>query len=272
MKWVQRPLALATAPLQGSISAVGDRVLLGRGTTAARGRIQLSVMPFDSGPETPLGSAEDLADWDWSQDGRSVVIAARRGADSAVILRVNMATGRKTPVVTFRSSDFIAVKALPGNGILLLFPREFRRIGVAGLPDSSFALPVGWVAAVDPSPDGRELVAEGWNTTYDTVLIHRVSLVDGSATRLAAIMGEEPRPPRWITDGAIIAPVVETAGTMAWYRIPSAGGAAVRLGSPPQFPAEYAISASGRHAVATANYRRTDIFMIRNFGSVLKTK
>ena len=119
MKWSQRRLAMATERMLGIVSNAGDKVLLGRGTSATLGRIQLSVMPFDSGPETSLGPAVDLIAADWSPGDESVVIAARRGTDSVAILRVDVATGRSTPIVAMHGNDFKTVKPLPGGGILL---------------------------------------------------------------------------------------------------------------------------------------------------------
>ena len=269
MKWSQRRLAMATERMLGIVSNAGDRVLLGRSTAAAPGRIQLSVMPFDSGPEVPLGAAEELVDWGWSQDDKGVVIAARRDTDSIAILQLDLATGRSAPLAGLRGSDFAAIEMVPGGGLLVLLAGEVRRIGVPGLPDSTFPLG-GDALFINASPDGRAFVAVGWNPTYDTVLVHRISVVDGSATKVASMLATRMRRPRWLADGSVIVPVLETAWTMAWYRVPSAGGAAVRLGSPPRFPAEYDISADGRRAVAVVEDLRTDIYMIRNFGSVLK--
>ena len=140
MKWSQRRLAVATERMLGTVSTAGDQVLLGRGTSTALGRIQLSVMPFDSGPETPLGPAVDLIGVDWSQDDRSVVIAARRGTDSVAIQRVDVPTGRATPILVIQGQRLQDCQDSSGRRVLLLFPHEFRRIGVTGLPDSTFPL------------------------------------------------------------------------------------------------------------------------------------
>ena len=226
MKWSQRRLAMATERMLAIVSNAGDKVLLGRGTSATFGSIQLSVMPFDSGPETSLGPAVDLIAADWSPGDESIVTAALRGTDSVVIQRLDVASGRSTPVVVIPSSGFKTVKTvkpLPGGGILVLFALEFRRIGVPGLPDSTFPLP-SLLVRLDASPDGRAFVAAGVDPRLDTTLVHRVSVVDGSAIRLASLFGENIRAPTWMDDGSIILPVMETASTMVWYRIPSAGG------------------------------------------------
>ena len=126
MNWSQRRLAVATERMLGIVSNAGDRVLLGRSTAAAPGRVQLSVIPFDSGPEASLGAAEDLVDWGWSRNDSSVMIAARRGTDSVAILQLDPATGRSTSLTTIRGSGLRAVQTVPGGGLLVLLPNEFR--------------------------------------------------------------------------------------------------------------------------------------------------
>jgi len=273
MQFTQRRLALATAMMYASLTRDGSKVLLVRGSPAGDSRLQLSIMPFDSGPEVALGQPLDLVDWDWSQDGRSVVVGTRRGPDTIAVSRLDVASGRLTPITQVPSRDYLSFETVSGGGLLLLPTRAtFRRIGVPGLPDSTFPLPPGVARRVDPSPDGRAFVEVGWDANYDSILVHRVSLVDGSATRLAAFGGEGISQPAWLDDGTIIVPINETAWTQAWYRIPAGGGPAVRLGSPPRVPGEYRISADGRRAVARSEERHTDIYMIRNYGELLKTR
>ena len=228
-------------------------------------------MPFDSGPETPLGPAVDLVDADWSQDDKSVVIAARRGADSVAILRVDVPTGRSTPIVVIQGSDFIDRQDPSWRRRPVALCPEFRRIGVPGLPDSTFPLrrPAGALrGCVTRWPGLRRGGLGRWSATPSSCTASRWSTAVQPDSRASLV--ENVRRPRWLDDGSIIVPVLETAWTMAWYRIPSAGGVAVRLGTPPRFPAEYGISANGRRAVALVEDRHTDIYMIRNFGSVLK--
>ena len=55
MRFTQRRLASSTALLNGSLSPTGDRILLNRPAPSGGERRQFSVMPFDSGPELPVG-------------------------------------------------------------------------------------------------------------------------------------------------------------------------------------------------------------------------
>jgi hypothetical protein len=72
--------------------------------------------------------------------------------------------------------------------------------------------------------------------------------------------------------GTIIVPLLETAWTLAWYRIPAAGGAPVRLGSPPRFPADYRFSRDGLRGIARVGDRRADVYLIGNFSDLLKAR
>ena len=44
----------------------------------------------------------------------------------------------------------------------------------------------------------------------------------------------------------------------------------MRLGTPPRYPAIYRFSGDGLRVMARAQDRRTDIYLVPNFGEVLK--
>jgi hypothetical protein len=275
MRFVQRRLASATGRLGGLVSPAGDRVLVVRGVvTGGRRLSQLSLMPFDSGPESPLGPPQDLADVGWDRDGASVLVAARRGTDTVGVSRFDLASGRSRPLATFAAEDFDEVIPMPGGGFLLLSrsERELRRIGIPGLADTTFHPPAGMThfMHVSPSPDGREAALAGWTDGWDSVLVHRMPLMDGSARLLAAFTPEGVSGVRWLTDGTLIVQIEETSWNLAWYRLPAEGGPAVRLGAVPRYPADYRLSADGRRAVALVEDARTDVWLIRGLAEVLK--
>ncbi len=273
MHFSQRRLASSTALLGGSLSPTGDRVLFNRPATSGDERRQLSVMPFDSGPESPLGPPMDLVDWDWTQDGKGVTLVAPRGRDSLTISRMDVPSARTTQVGVMARADYVVMETVAGGGeILIPTPQSFRRFDIPGLADSAFQLPdaLGSVVSIDPSPDGKAFVAISWDPNGDSLLVHRVSIGDGSVTRLAAFGGEGSQPPKWFDDGSIVIPILETSSTLAWYRIPPGGGKPVRMGTPPRYPAQYRFSGDGLRVMARAQDRRTDIYLVPNFGEVLK--
>ena len=275
---IQRRLAASTGFITAGLSPAGDQVLLRRPTLTGDGRVQLSVMPFDSGAETPLGPPLLVAAWDWSRDGRSVVVANPRGTDSIAFVRIGVPSGQSQPIETIASSDFVDVETVPGGGLILVMTHgRFRRVRIPGLADSTLRLPevVGELSqsTIDPSPDGRAFVAVSGNNPHDSLLVvYRVSMVDGGTTRLAGFAAVDVAQPHWLQDGTIIVPVAVTQYTMAWYRLPAGGGPPARLGSPPRYPATYTISADGRRVLATAVDTRPDIYLIPNFGAMLKQR
>ncbi len=273
MRFSQRRLASSTALVSASLSPTGDRVLLNRPSAAGDERRQLSVLPFDSGPETLIGPPMKLVDWDWAQDGTSITLIAPHGRDSLGIARMEVPSGRITQVGAIERGDYVVTETVAdGGAILVPTPQSFRRLGIPGLTDSTFSLPaaLGAVTSIDPSPDGKAFVAVSWDPNGDSLLAHRISIVDGSVTRLAAFGAEGQQPPKWFDDGSIVIPILETSWTLAWYRIPPGGGKPVRLGTPPRYPAIYRFSGDGLRVMARAQDRRTDIYLVPNFGEVLK--
>jgi len=273
MQFAQRRMASSTALLGATLSPKGNQFLLWRPAPTGDGRQQMSVMPFDSGPEAPVGAPVDMVDFDWSQDEASVLVTTRRGTDSLLISQVEVPSGRVRQLGMAASDQYIGLETAPGGGMVIrVSDQAFRRVGIAGLPDSTLRLPdaLGALQSFDPSPDGRAVVALSWDPPGDSVLVHRVSMVDGSVTRLASFGAEGSQPPRWLSDGSLIVPILETSWTLAWYRIPATGGTPVRLGSPPRFPANYRLSEDGRRVMARPEDRRTDIYLVPNFGEVLK--
>jgi hypothetical protein len=273
MQFSQRRLATSTALLSGSLSPTGDRILLNRPATSGDERRQLSVMPFDSGPESPLGPPMELVDWDWAQDGKRVTLVSPRGRDSLTISRMDVPSARTTQVGVMARGDYVVMETVAGGGeILIPTAQSFRRFGIPGLADSTFQLPpaLGSVVSIDPAPDGKAFVSISWDPAGDSLLAQRISIVDGSVTRLGAFAAEGSQPPKWFDDGSIVIPILETAWTLAWYRIPPGGGIPVRMGTPPRYPAVYRFSGDGLRVMARPQERRTDIYLVPNFGDVLK--
>jgi hypothetical protein len=273
VRFHQRKLAGATANTAGTLSPSGDRVLLWRDVLVGDRRLtQLSVMPFDSGPEVRLGQARDYVDKDWSGDGQSILVGMHQG-DSIVVSRLDANSDRSTHLATYPSSAYRFLETLPQGGyVLIVSARDFRTVGASGLKDTTYQLPsdAGTIFSVDPSPDGKAMVEVGWNRSSDSILVNRISLTDGSVVRLAALVGEDATPPRWLADGSLAISILETSRTLAWYRVPSTGGPAVRLGAAPRFPATYRFSQDGRHVLMIAEDQRSDIYLMRNFGDAFK--
>jgi len=273
MRFERRRLALSTGLIGGTITPDGTHVILNRGAPGGDDRRQFSVMPFDSGPEVPFGPPVLLRDFDPTGDSKAILLATRRGADSVSLSRLALESGRSEPAGALGSNEFFSFEATKGGGLVITPTREsFRRIGIPGLPDSTFRLPVevGYVVRIDPSPDGRAFVSSGFDQTGDHLVFHRISLVDGSVNLLARFGQEDLSDLAWLNDGTVVLGVQESDWTQAWYRVPATGGVPVRLGTTPWPNAYYRFSKDGLRVTARVFDRRTDIYVVPNFAEVLK--
>ena len=274
LRFRERRLASGTGDLTGTLSPAGDRVLIWRDVLVGNQRqVQLSVMPFDSGPEVPLGAPRDFIDKDWTQDGQSILAAVRLSGDSVSLLEIDASSGRSRRVADYPDSAFGWAETLPGGGyVLYRGPRTFRVAGSPLIGDTAFQLPIeaGIVSSFDPSPDGRWLVTLGWDPTQDYILVHRLSLVDGRIERLHRFTGEDSEPVRWLSDGSILVSIAETNWDLQWYRLVPGGGEPIKLGPAPRYPATYRYSLDGRRVLGMSQERRSDVYLVRNFGDAFR--
>ena len=196
MQFSQRRLALATAMMYASLTRDGSKVLLVRGSPAGDSRCRSPSCRSTAGRRSRWASPSNLVDWDWSQDGRSVVVGTRRGPDTIAVSRVDVASARSTPITQVASRDYLSFETVPGGG--LAAPANARELPPASAcpacPTAPFPFPPGVARSVDPSQTAGPLSKSGWDANYDSLLVHRVSIVDGSATRLAAFGGEGVSP------------------------------------------------------------------------------
>jgi len=273
MRFERRRLALSTGALFGTISPDGSQVILNRPSAGGGDRRQFSVMPFDSGPEQLLGPPVLMRDFDPTQDSKAILLATRRGADSVSLSRVALESGRSEPAGALESNEFVSFEATKGGGLVITpTPTSFRRVGIPGLPDSTFQLPVevGNVLRIDPSPDGQAFVSTGFDQSGDRLVFHRISLVDGGVRLLAQFGAEDLEGAAWLDDGTVVLEMKESDWTQAWYQVPDTGGTPVRLGTAPWPNAYYRFSSDGLRVVARVFDRRTDIYVVPNFAEVLK--
>jgi len=274
----RRRVAAATGYLDGKISPDGKRLGILRGVVLHDRQLkQFSIMSSDSGLETPIGSPEDVAAWEWSSDGSEILLAVGKG-DSLAIGVVDVSGGASRVVATMANTGGGATPIfapVPGGGLVVSDParRQLRRIGVPGLADGTVDIPHdhhGFVL-VSSSPDGRSVAIVGMDRKADSMLVSRLSLVDGHADRLAAVKPGSYvgswGPAAWLPDGSLI--VSGNVNPLGWYRVPAHGGRPVRLGDAPWSNATYSWSADGRRILATVPVDMSDVYAIRNFSQLL---
>jgi len=276
MRFTQRRLAAATVPMGGGISRDGARVVLWRRVIqGGKALTQVTMMPPDSGPEPPLGPPLDLADFDLTSDGTGLLLAVRREDDSVDLRVRELSSGTVRPLASVSFRDVAALYPLPGGGVALssVSGTTIRLVGIPGRRDTVFAYPEadGVLQSLDPSPDGREAVTVGWDRNGDSIVVRRVSLIDGHAVQLAAFYADGSQRPYWLPGGTLLLQIRETASTWVWYRMPVTGGRPVRTGTPPRSAdGTFRLSSDGRRVLARVTINRPDVYVIRNFAEILR--
>ena len=107
------------------------------------------------------------------------------------------------------------------------------------------------------------------NGTGDSVVVATVEIETGRFSRLASFAGSDPQIVAQVEDGSIVTVVREPQGAWAFHRI-RPGRRPERLGTLPHSRAEFSLSRDGRHVVLVRYTDRNDVYMIRNFGSMLR--
>src|SRR6185295_9450109 len=91
----------------------------------------------------------------------------------------------------------------------------------------------------------------------------------GRFTRLGILAGGDAQQIEWIQDGSMMFVFREPQGAFALYRI-APGRPARRVGVLPYTDADFSVSSDGKHVAAFGYSDRSDVYMIRNFGKMLR--
>jgi hypothetical protein len=261
--------------VSGRISPAGDRVLLVRDTPrgSAQGS-QFSLMARAGGAERRIpGIVADLLDFEWSFDGSSFVCLQRIGAGQVRLIERDT-TGRETREIG-RLPLAAALKVHPlADGAVALVPAQRRSVSIIRRPgknDVTWELPewMSIVGRISPASDARSLAVAGLNRAADSVVVASLDIETGRFVRLGSIAGSDPHGLTGLSDGTVLSIVREPGGAWAFDRS-GADRAVVRLGTLPHAQAEFSISNDGAHLVVFDYRDRNDVYMIRNFGRLLR--
>jgi hypothetical protein len=96
-----------------------------------------------------------------------------------------------------------------------------------------------------------------------------MDIEDGRFTRLGILGGEWPGGIRWLEDGNIMFDFRETEGSYALFTT-RPGGATRRLGALPYTQEISSVSKDGIHMAGFSSTIKNDVYMIRNFGKMLR--
>ena len=270
-----KPIVSATTRLSGRVSPEGDRLLLARDTPrgGAPGS-QFSLVARTGGAERQIpGVVADLLDFEWTPDGSGFISLQRIGAGQ-VRLAERDTIGRATREIA-RLPLAAAIKIHPlSDGAVALVSAQRRSISVIRRPgkrDVTWELPewMNLVARLSPAADARTLAVGGMNRSSDSVVVASLDIESGRFTRLGSIAGSDLHGLTWLADGTVLSILREPRGAWAFDRS-GAGRAVDRLGTLPHAQAEFSLSSDGARVVVFDYRDRNDVYMIRNFGRLLR--
>jgi hypothetical protein len=219
------------------------------------------------------GAVENLLDLEWSPDGARVMYLHGIGGNKIRLMERDT-TGRETrEIARFDQSAAAYFRPLPNGGVCIM-PAERRSISIIRRPgkrDATWHVP-DWIAkfgSISPSPDAKSLAFAGMNRLFDSVVVGTVDIETGRFTRMVGVAGTDPQRIQWLDDGTIMFVVREKQGAFALYRIVR-GRPFERLGVLPYAQADFSVSNDGRHVAAFGYNDKNDVYMIRNFGKMLR--
>ena len=265
----------STALLRGRISPTGDKILLAR--AARRGGAhasQFSLVPRTGGTESQIpGIVENLVDFQWSPDGRRILYLHGIGASEVRLIETD-SSGRGTrEIARLGKAAAIGFRPLPDGAVGLLTPqrRSLSIIGRSGKRDVTWPVPewIGAIGAMSHAADSRSVIVSAMNRSGDSVVVATVDVETGRYTRLASFAGSDPAFVGQLEAGAIVSVVREPQGAWVLHQM-RPGRSTERLGTVPHSRAEFSVSRDGKHVALIRYTDRNDVYMIRNFGRILR--
>ena len=272
-----RRVTTSTAGLRALLSRDGRTVWLRYGATGPTTERRNSFLPFEGGAERsfvlPAGTEFST---DWSRPvSDELLYASRDSTGRARLAQVEVATGL-TRRVTELPAPTSFVNSIPGGGYgageiethsMRVHSRRGRADTVWTVPDVPrrlLTVPAG------ATSDGRAFLEFSQTSEGDSVFVRRVP-IDGGVPSPPFVMIF----PQWfgsLPDGSYETMEIDSTGVVGWYRIPPGGTQRVRLGDAPMQAAgiEWDGSEDGRRLIAVKPVSRPDVFVIRNFGELLR--
>ena len=272
-----RRLVSSTAGLQAALSRDGATVWLKRGGSGSGSPRRDAFIPFEGGPERSFNLPPgDEIPGDWSRPvSAALLYAVRDSSGRARLVEVQVATGRSRAVADLPART-PWVFSIPGGGYGVpdLEANAARVTGRPGKPDTTWTVPAvaGRLVTIpgDVTADGSALIEFSQSSRAESVWVRRIPL-DGS-------VAAPPTPVLWdkwigvLPDGSYESIWGDPGGGLGLYRIPPGGSRSVRLGDAPVHGAgtTWTASEDGRRFIVVKPVDRPDIFLLRNFGELLR--
>jgi hypothetical protein len=270
----------STTLLRGRISPAGDKILLARDAPQRGAHAsQFSLIPRNGGAESQIpGAVENLQHFEWFPDGARIMYLHGIGGNKIRLMETDT-TGRGTREIARleesagTGQNETQFHSLP-DGAVWIMPADRRSISMirrSGKRDVTWHVPewISFIGSISHSPDAKSLAVEAVNRSFDSVVVATLDIETGRFTRIGIFNGGDPHRVTWLEDGSIIFIFREKQGAFALYRI-ARGRPTERLGVLPYTEADFSVSNDGRHVAAFGYSDKKDVYMIRNFGKMLR--
>jgi len=261
----------ATTRLEGLISPAGDKIVVTRDSPTSGTRASdFSILPRVGGAESQLvRGVPNLLDFAWSHDGSTIWYLHGIEGNKVRLMESDTIGRRTREIARLEKSAATAFLPLP-DGAVCIIPEGRRALTMIRRPgkrDVTWRAPdwIHGIWSVSLSPDMKSLAvfANG-----DSMVVATVDIENGRFTKLGSVAGLWLGQVRWLEDGSIMFSVYEQ-GAPALFRI-TPGSPTQRLGAFPFGDLVFSVSRDGKHMVASSYSFKTDVFMIRNFGAMLR--
>jgi hypothetical protein len=265
----------STTLLRGVISPGGDRIVVAREMPTSDGRASdFSILPRDGGAESTIARGiRNLLDFEWSHDGASIMYLHGIGGNQVRLMETDTIGRRSREIARLGQSAAIAFHPLP-DGAFCIIPPERRSLSIIrrrGRRDVTWRAPdwISNIGSVSLSPDTSSLAVLAWDRGGDSIVVATMDIENGRFTKLGILGGDWLGGIRWLEDGNIMFDFREIQGGYALFTT-RPGGATRRLGAFPYTQAISSVSKDGTHMAGFNSTFKNDVYMIRNFGKMLR--
>ena len=272
-----RRLASSTAGLQARLSRDGSTVWLKRGGSSTGSPRSDAFLSFEGGSERPFSlppGDEISADWD-RPVSTGLFYAVRDSAGRARLIVADVATGQSRRLADLPPrTQWIFTVPGGGYGVPDIETNSARVLARPGKPDTTWSAPntPGRLLTVpgDMTSDGHALLEFSPARRGDTMWVRRVPL-DGSVAAPAVPVLQD----NWVgalSDGSYESILSDPVGGLGWYRVAPGANRSIRLGDAPVqgTGTTWTNSDDGRRFIVVKPVDRPDIYLIRNFGELLR--
>ena len=237
-----RRLSRGSTRMGVDLSPDGQRILIGRQTPVAGGKVELrfTVQPFGGGAEAPLNIPTSVRGARWVDS--LTVIYGLQTATGARIGLLDVRSGKAVGGVELADSLIRGVVPVPG-GWAWLPPGRDRIVVEQGGARRELPKPA-WFSGffdLDVDPTGTRLLAIGWNAgSFDSLGIVVAPVAGGEWTLWRKDFAEGGTA-RFLGDGAIVFYRYPTQETVALEHLPGPG-VAHQVGTIPRVVADVSVS------------------------------